>query len=445
MNRSRFASKYTAGLIGAAVIMGLACAPVAEVVATAGDSPRAGQAPASGSAPAAAKKEEKTLRRSIHVRVVGPDGKAIAGAKVHASIWTKEPFKANRDYVCDAQGEAVVQLPQTLSILRLWGSADRYVPIFAHWESEEIQADPNAIPAEFAIELPKGTVIGSLVKSEDGQPIAGARVEASVLVGMDEQRQRSCVSRWLAEGEDARITDAQGRWTLDNVPAGDQVEVLVRLSHPDYIADYRWGVMQKAAKVTTALLRQQTATIVMARGIKVTGTVTDPNGKPVAGAVVVWGDDSYAMDGSQEVRTDQRGTYRFPPLPPMPMTVTAIAPGWAPELKKITITEQNPPVDFQLQPGKTLRLRFVDDAGKPLPEVSVGIEGWRGGKSLYNHKHPNVLDTSIPVQADKSGVYQWSWAPADPVTYSFWKEGYRPVRAAWLAADGVEHQIKLSR
>jgi hypothetical protein len=388
--------------------------------------------------------EQKPASKRIRVRVVAPDGKPAAGAKIHASVWTKEPFKANRDYVCDAQGQAVVDLPETIDIFRLWARAEGCVPLFAHWESGELQGDVRRIPEEFTFTLRKGTVIGGLVKNEDGQPVAGVKVEV-MLAQRQDQRQRVLDTTWLASEDDARVTDAQGRWTLNNVPEGDNVELLVRLNHPDYISDYPWGVMQKAAGVTTALLRQQTGTIQMVRGIRVTGAVTDPKGKPVAGAVVVWGDDPYGMPGSQEVRTDQRGVYRFPPLPPMPMTVTVIAEGWAPDMKKITITWENPPVDFQLKPGEILRLRFVDQSGKPVPEVSVGIAGWRGGKSLYNHKHPNVLNTKIPVKSDKSGVYEWAWAPADQVEYSYWKEGDWFAQSEPFTADGAQHEVKLSR
>ena len=37
----------------------------------------------------------------MHVRVVDSSCKAMPGAKVHASLWTKEPVKANRDYLCE--------------------------------------------------------------------------------------------------------------------------------------------------------------------------------------------------------------------------------------------------------------------------------------------------------------------------------------------------------
>ncbi len=406
-----------------------------------GAKPRAPAGSSIGPAPAGA----QAKRRLMRVRVVESSGKAMPGAKIHASVWTSQPFQANRDYVCDAQGVAQVELPQSVDILRLWARAEGHVPLYAHWESDELQGDGSRIPNEFTFKLPKGTVIGGAVENEDGQPIAGAKVEVTARHRAEDQRERVLVNTWLAEGDEARTTDARGRWTLDNVPPGADVEVLVRLSHPDYIGDYQWGVMQTEAKVTTEMLRKRTGTIVMPRGIRVTGTVTDPKGKPVAGAVVVWGDDPYGMPGSQEVRTDERGVYRFPPLPPMPMTLTVIAPGWAPELKKTTITWENPPVDFQLKPGKTLRLRFADDTGKPIPEVGVGIAGWRGGQSLYNHQHPNVLDTKIPDKADKNGVYQWTWAPPDQVEYSFGKKGYQFVENEPYTADGTQHEITLSR
>ena len=203
-------------------------------------------------------------------------------------------------------------------------------------------------------------------------------------------------------------------------------------------------------KVTLQSLRQQKAAIVMYRGISMTGSVTDPKGKPVAGAVVVWGTDPYSQTGThqehrQEVRTDAQGSYQLPPLPPLTMTVTVIAEGWSPDLKKVAITPKNHKADFQLKPGKKLRIRFVDDAGKPIPGVYVQITGWRDCKSLYNMKHPMVLETKIPDLADKNGIYQWTWAPDDEVEYYFGKPGYHDIENQPVTADGMEHEIKLSR
>jgi hypothetical protein len=79
-----------------------------------------------------------------------------------------------------------------------------------------------------------------------------------------------------------------------------------------------------------------------------------------------------------------------------------------------------------------------------VPGVGVGIVNWRGGKSLYNNKHSNVLNTKIPVAADKNGLYEWNWGPPDEVMYNFWAKGYRDVQAAPYTADGVEHEVKLT-
>jgi protocatechuate 3,4-dioxygenase beta subunit len=181
----------------------------------------------------------------------------------------------------------------------------------------------------------------------------------------------------------------------------------------------------------------------MRRGIPVSGTVTDAEGKPLKEALVVWGDDPYFQEGKQETYTDSRGVYRFPPLKPGPTTLTVVAEGWAPELKKVEIAGDSATVDFQLQRGATIKFAFVDRDGKPIPEVYVSIAGWRDAKSLYNHKHPNVLESKIPRQADKNGIYEWSWAPKDHVAYQFGKEGLPYLEPRKFYADDAEHVITL--
>jgi protocatechuate 3,4-dioxygenase beta subunit len=386
----------------------------------------------------------KTTDGAILVRVLGPDGEPVAGAKIHKGVWTKEPAKHNDDYVCGDNGEATVDLPKTLDILRLWARSGGFVPLFAHWE----QYDPEQIPKQFTFKLEKGTVIGGMVNDEDGKPIADAKVEVSCSMPNGEQN-RVSVNRWLAEEDTARATDAQGRWTLDNVPKGNDIDVAIRVNHPDYVSDLTWGGFQRMQNVTLASLREQKGTIVLYKGISLTGKVTNPDGKPVAKAVVVWGDDPYMQASSaghpMKVLTDEHGVYKLPPLPPLTLTVTVMAEGFAPELKKIKITRNNPKADFQLKPGKKLRIKFIDDNSKPIPDVYVLIDSWRNCKSLYTHRHPNVLDAKIPDKADKNGIYEWAWAPGDSVFYNFGKQGYREARPIGLTANGKEHEIRLEK
>ena len=411
--------------------------------AAAAQSTSRSEAPSGAAQADAETPDRKPEVRLLRIRVVTEDGKPADGAKVHVSVWTDEPFKANRDYVIDESGVVTTELPRRPEILRLWASLDGYVPLFAQWWPDR-QPDGHRIPDEFTFKLPKGTVLSGLIRNEDGEPIEGAKVEVMGRFGGvdDELSKRPCFSVWLAQGDEARTTDSDGRWTLNNMPAGEYT-VSLKVSHPDYVSDYQWGRLQSEQNVTTESLRAGTGTLVMPRGIRVTGTVTDSDGNPVPDATVVWGDDPYFQEGSQEVRTDQSGVYGFPPLPVGELPVTVMAEGWSPELKRIKVSEDAGPADFRLEPGYTLRLLFVDGAGKPVPGVSVSIRNWRGAKSLYNHKHPNVLDTGIPRAANDNGVYEWTWAPQDAVSYGFWKKGYREIESRSLIADDYERKITL--
>jgi beta-lactamase regulating signal transducer with metallopeptidase domain/uncharacterized GH25 family protein len=399
---------------------------------------------------------KKPAERTMHMHVVDPDGRPVPGAKVFANVSWKRKGNGriaitNTNLTTDDRGEAVLDLPKTHELIRIWVSRSGYPPLFAQWWPQ-YQTDGHILPKEFTFKLSKGTVIGGVVKDEAGRPIEGVKVEVQrVTRELSNLGVRLCVSDSLAVGKDpcgARRTDRDGRWTLDNVPEGDDVEVRLMLNHPNYISDTAWGNLQKEQDVTMNALRDRSAVIVLHKGFEITGRVTDPSGKPVAGAVVVWGDNPYMERGSQEVRTDAQGVYRFPALRSGPMRVTVMAKGWRPDEKKIEIAKGHPPVDFQLQPGKTLRIRFVDPSGKPIPDVGVGIGGyvgmhhaWRGADAIYNNRHPNVLNTGIPDRADRNGVYEWTWAPADEVTYTFWKGGYQDRNPETLAASDRPYEI----
>ena len=382
------------------------------------------------------------------VRVLGPDGQPIAGAKLFANVsswdpnatdWTKHWVIKNDHYVSGPDGTARIKLPKIVEDLRLWARKDGYAPLFAIWWVEKEPALAE-IPEEFTYHLQKGTILGGIVKNDDGKPIEGVKIEVQydgkgIRTGVSS---RAVFDAWLSYGESAVSTDSLGRWKLDNVPPGDDVDVRIKLSHPDYIDDHDWGQLQKEQHITTKGLRAQTATIVMHRGTGITGTVTDPDGKPVKDVVVIRGDRPYWEEGSQEVRTNEQGVYRFPPLPPGPTHLTVVAQGWMPDRTKIEITPGLPPVNFALRQGKKLRIRFVDKWGAAVSRVGVAIGKWHGAESLYNVRHPNVLDTKIPGISDADGIYEWNWAPDSPVEFEFNRDGFAHGTAR-ITADNGEH------
>ena len=97
-----------------------------------------------------------------------------------------------------------------------------------------------------------------------------------------------------------------------------------------------------------------------------------------------------------------------------------------PAIRKVEIKQGMTPFDFRLEPGKELKIRFVDTAGKPIPGVYVMIDKWRGGESLYNHRHPNVLNTQIPNQADENGLYRLDLGSRRSRDLRVREEGVRP-------------------
>jgi hypothetical protein len=385
--------------------------------------------------------------RKMRIRVADENGDPIAGANIHVSVWAPKPFPANRDYLTDDKGEALIERPEEIRILRIWPNKPGYVTLFAQWWPER---DGKAMPDDFTFSMKKGVEIGGTVEDEEGKPIKDARVEARLVHPGEEGLAAGPIySTWLATGDDpdgAVKTDAQGFWSLDNVPPDDDVQVSLIFQHPDYVSDRNWGGLQGEQKVTFQSLRRKSAAIVMKKGIRLSGKVVGGDMKPVSNAVVIWGDDPYFEWGSQEVRTDENGGYLLPALPPGEMNVTVLAPGWAPMMQTVALAPGKDRADFELKEGKPLRLKFVDaDTGVVVPGVHVGIESWRAGKSLYNHRHPNVIDTRIPIAANDAGVYEWRWAPEDEVQYYFYKEGYGQREKVSLIAKGEEQTIELVR
>ncbi len=379
--------------------------------------------------------------------VLDPKGKPLPGANVHASIWTEEKgFKANHDYKTDDAGAAVVELPKTYTIVRLWAGTKPFVTMYAGWEENEL-ATGKGVPAEYTMRLESAATAGGRIVDEDGKPIAGAKVQVMMWDGARPTNGdgRLAYDNSLATGSDAATTDAEGRWRIDNAPNSPQAKLDLLVSHPDYASDQYWRESQQASGVTNVMLRQGTATITLKHGVVVRGRVTDPDGGPIKDALVVIGDRPYSASTPREFPTDADGRFRLPALAPGETTLTVVAHGWVPQLRKVNVQADPSPQDFRMAPGKTIRLRIVDADGKPVPKAAVTLTGWRGGESLesnFSPAHPKVPDPKIPNKADADGVWEWTWAPDDPVKVSIWSKGFASPELE-IAGGAAERTVTL--
>ncbi len=369
---------------------------------------------------------------SMQFRVLDPDGKAFPGVKVTVK---------RKDYATDTNGIAVINFPERLSLLRVWVRKQGYVPLFVQWWPKE-QADGHIIPEEYTVRLQKGTVVGGVVQDEQGKPVQGVSVEVKRNPSdVDGRNVRPQFGTWLAYGGAAVKTDAQGRWSLDNVPAGDDIDISVRLSHPDFSDDSGWGGLQRKHGITTQKLRGGDARIVMSRGVNLKGEVVDLDGKPVTRGWVVWSDTPYFGQGVWEKEIGDQGLFETPQLKPGEYPISIIAPGFAAQRRVVDIKPGMESMRFELKPGKRIEIHFVDKDGNPIPKVGVYLANtsipntWQGSNALHNHKHPNVPDYGISRKADESGVFVWDWAPAEPVRFSVGAMGYAQQQVSLVAKD----------
>jgi len=378
-------------------------------------------------------------RNSVETRFVVTDAarQPIAGASLYANT-SSATFVVSHELTTDATGSVLVRRPVTTTRVRVWVSADGYVGVFRGWEPE----DGKTPPAEFRFALPKATSIGGRVVDAAGKPIAGATIEARCTVANGKLPDGVSVSTLLAYRTNLPNTDAAGRWSLRNVPAGG-TQLALRVEHPDYVGDLLPGEVQSASGVKDIQLRFGTAVLKLGRGAKVTGAITDEFGKPVPDALIVFHDDPAMTPGSQEVRADAEGRYTLPTLRPGRHLVTVVAKGRRPERRELVLEAGDRVEDFRLYAGVPLRVKVVDEAGQPVPGATFWIDTWRGGKGLYN-SDIDVLPSGIPNTAKADGVFTWAGAPEDAVNYSVLARGFQRQQLA-LTANGREQTLVLKR
>lgn len=387
--------------------------------------------------------------RTMTVRITDEAGAPLESAGLRVSMWFVEGYsgelRSNADYRTDAAGLIAFKIPRRLQILRLWPRKEGYVPEFVNF-GRGTHDEGKQIPDRYEFQLAKGTELSGTVLGESGRPIPGVTVEVRVEVREPAwgANPEPMISTWLT---DEVVTDTDGGWSINNAPAAvdeKDYEFRLKFTHPDYVSDSQWGELQREQSITTGMLRDGTAKIVLSQGVQATGTVVDSSGEPVSKGLVIWSDSPYGSSAVHETEIDESGQFETLPLAPGEYPFTIAAPGYRPERRLITITNQMDSLRFELEPGKRLTLNVVDRDGRPIPNAAVSIGEWRGARSLYNSKHSSVPDSGIPRRSDANGVYTWDWAPDDVVTYYVSAKGFS-YRTVKLIAIDAAHIITLTR
>ena len=357
--------------------------------------------------------------RPMRIHVLDSDRKPIVDAGITLRAMTSLPYGPVR-YRTNAEGIGAIELPEHDSLdLQLLIYAQGRVTVGAHWKG-------GSIPAEFSVTMEPGTTFGGIIRNEQGQPIAGADVTVN---GRKQSRDGVL---WWSINETSR-TDTEGKWHCGRVPADLKgFDVSIKVRHPDY------AIAPNVDLKTLSLdeLRSQNAVMVMHEGIVVEGTVTDPQGKPLPGAAVGLFAERSGGDFPR-TKTDQDGHYHFAMAEPGEYNLAAAAKDYAPDSRSITMETQSQTVDLQLRKGEMIRLRVVDEEGKPIPGVTVSMS--------FNNEYRDalMLDYVSSIErgedrnlvADAEGRWSRLWIPKDELQFIIRKDGYGQVQKRFAPSE----------
>ena len=149
----------------------------------------------------------------------------IAGVKVRAWVAT--------NLVTDDTGLCSFALPKPASgdfSYRITITKEGYVPKFITWAKSR-QDKISDIPAEYTAKMDKAATIGGVIKDQDGQPVAGARILFS---GMDSSGPLEREKTTLAPNYHAERADENGKWRCDLVPEIFE-NMVFRVDQPDFL------------------------------------------------------------------------------------------------------------------------------------------------------------------------------------------------------------------
>lgn len=239
-----------------------------------------------------------------------------------------------------------------------------------------------------------GGVAGRVVNGETRQPIADALV---ALIGGQ--------TTTIRVGQ----TDAKGAFILPGVPAG---KFVLSASKAPYLGSI-YGAPRAGRPGTAVVLTEgQIVTgleILMWPGAAVTGTVTDRDGEPVAGADVqlqrrtTRGDQMSQMlamlGGVPEATTDDRGIYRIFGVAPGEYLVTASVPDTLARARRLGPTEVADGLRALREPSRA--------ASRGAPVVASGPQASSGYAPVY---FPGTADlsgaatVSVAMGEERSGI-----------------------------------------
>jgi thiol-disulfide isomerase/thioredoxin/protocatechuate 3,4-dioxygenase beta subunit len=315
-----------------------------------------------------------------------------------------------------------------LGFFSITARRDGLVPLAARW----IQESPTSRPPDrLLFQTEKGTAIGGRVIDQDDRPLAGA----VVIVSLKKSYPRS--NQWVDVGYKSIKTDANGHWTMTGVPEQpDSVEIAAY----DYLHLTEQTSFHPERYKPLSALRDGSAVLRLQRGTLVEGTVLSPDGRPVAGAEVAYGEGQGYANAIPPLKSDAEGRFRLGIKPGSVATLVAHAPGFGPTVQRLRVGEGTQRAYLTLDTAHSFRGRVVDPSGTPIARAEV-IAFWSGPEASPSSSFGVASRQRLTTDAD--GRFEWKEAPGKGVLVDVSGGGFAAANALSLASD-IDHRIVLT-
>ncbi len=273
----------------------------------------------------------------------------------------------------------------------------------------------------FTAKLQAAWTLGAVVVDAEGKPVPNAGVTLRInFTGRPGEGDAGGIG-------DRAWTNQNGVWRFESVPIS-MIQVPVEINEPNFIPVH---TRLTRAEFGVAAGHEPTAKITLRCGLTLSGAVTDDAGHPISKALV----RTRVTNGYRSAFTAANGTYRLEGCQPGRVNVVATAKGHAPNVRSIDVTDRMRPVDFRLAPGGTIRVRIVDERGRPVPEAQISLQ--RGPKDRFE------VDQA-PLETDNDGIWQWNEAPPGPIVANIGAPDHLFLNTQTLVAGKEEYVVRVA-
>ena len=372
--------------------------------------------------------EELALKLTF---VAKDSGRPVPNVTVNYRGWEGSHF-TKRGFASTRFGEATVRVAPGTTLLELTSVVDGFADTQLRWVPER----GDRIPTNYTVRLERAVPIGGKVVDPEGRPVAGAKVgwnhqeDGSRRTGVESHE-----FGWIEVG-----TDADGRWRIDRIAEAMLAQIYGSAAHPDYQPSDHFDLA--APPEAGRKLRDRTHVFQLKQAAVLQGVVLNEAGEPIAGAEVLAGQRRFT--GSREVKTLADGTFEIRGVTLGPTPVTAQADGYAAKTIQLNLAQTNDSVRLVLGRGTPLRLRLVNQAGKPVPKAYVWLNTMERGPRLVGTEAPLLLQAGFEGRSDEQGRVVWNEAPAGEHHFDIKARGYMRTNHVAIPADGQEHVLTLA-